>query len=266
MKKLRFYPALFFVLGIIVSMTGCSVGGNSSYTVVERLETQQLCVAFRLDDRVGNAVNAALAELQAEGEVAKLSEKWFGEDRSLLKGDAEALSKLETPVEPRTLLVGYDAGHMPFSGGGTSSPEGFDVELAKKVCEKLGWRTKFVAVDVSKAEVELGSGNVDCIWGGFADDGSSKKISCSPAYMENTVIIASLNGSGVRTAKSLSDKTLAVSETGLFSSVLEKFPDVSQQAEFLAKLPGGTDACFEALKSGACDAILTDMAGIDYYE
>lgn len=266
MKKIRLVLAMILVFGLLLSLTGCKMLGNDTYTVVERLENQKLCVAFRFGDKAGDAVIAALSELEAEGEVESISHKWFGEDRSLLKGDENALASLESPAEPRTFIVGFDPAHLPFSGGSASSPTGFDVELARKVCEKLGWKIKFVAVDVSKAEVELASGNVDCVWGAYAYDEGSTKLSQSPVYMENTVIVASLNGSGIRTEKSLSGKTLAVSEAGLYSSVLDRHSDISDRAEFLVKLPGGPDACFDALESGACDAIVTDLASIEYHK
>ncbi len=265
MRKLRTFSALLIALGIIISLTGCKVGGNSKYSVVERLESQQLCVAFRLDDRAGDAVIAAMAELEAEGEVEKLTRKWFGDDSSLLKGEAESISKLDFDVEPRTFIVGYDAGHLPFSGEEGGVLMGFDVEFARAVCTKLGWKIKFVAIDVSTASVELNSGNVDCVWGGLPYSADSKKISQSPPYMKNTIIVAGLSGSGIHSTKGLSDKTLAVSENGCFANILNSHPEISEKSAFILSLPGSVDACLEALDNGVCDAVVADLASIDYY-
>lgn len=261
MRKCSLALALILIIGLLVPLTSCKVGDNSKYSVVERLETQQLCVAFRQEDKAGDAVIAALAELEAEGEVNSLTRKWFGSDLSLLKGDEQAISKLDFEIEQRTFIMGYDAWHLPFSGEVDGAAAGFDVDLAKAVCSKLGWRIKFVAVDVSNAYVELNSGNVDCVWGGLPYDESSTKIRQSPVYFKNTVIIAALAGTG----RSLSGKTLAIPEMGCFIAILDAHPDMKKKPEFIVKLPGGVDACFEALDKGVCDAIITDLAGIDYY-
>lgn len=251
---------------MVITLFGCQALGNEKFSVVARLENQQLCVAFRSGDRAGEAVIAALQELQAEGEVDVLSRKWFGKERSLLRGDGDALSGLEFELTERDFIIGYDAGRMPFSGKEGGKPTGFDVELARLACQKLGWNPKFLAIDVGSAKTELDSGNVDCVWGAYAYDENASGLSQSPAYMENIVVIASLNGSGVRSLKSLSGKTLAVSELGGFAAVLERNSEAYSAPEYLIKLPGNSDECFKALEEGSCDAIVTDLASLDYYK
>lgn len=265
MNKIKKPLALLLALILGVSMAGCSIGGNDKYRVVEELTDQQFCVGFRLDDKVGKYITAAMAVLQDSGAITKLSQKWFGTDASLLQGDGEALSKL-LEIPNRTLIVGYDDGRMPFSGKGSGGqPDGFDVELAKAVCKELGWKIRFIAIDVSQAEVELNSGNVDCVWGGYAYDKAAKKITQSPVYMENTIIIASLAGSKIRSKGSLSNKTLTLSENSYYSLMLEENPALEAKLSMVNRVPGGTEACFAALDEGSCDAIITDRAAIDYY-
>ena len=142
---------------------------------------------------------------------------------------------------------------------------GFDVELAKEVCALLGWKVKFIPIDVSHAEVELNSGNVDCVWGGFAYDESYKKIDISPIYMENTVVLASLSGSKVRSAGSLSGRTLTLSENCYYNAVLEQNSTLKNKPAIINRVPGGTASCIEALNGGSCDAIITDIYALFYY-
>jgi len=267
MKKLKTAVSVISILSIIFSIAGCASLGNGKYNVVARLDKQKLCVAFREGDRCGDAVTAALRVLQSDGDIDELSRKWFGDNRSLLKGDEEALSELEFDIEPRTFIVGYDSARLPFSGQITKGvPTGFDVELAKMVCDKLGWRVKYVAINTADAKTELDSGNVDCVWGGYAYDENAKGISQSPVYLENTVVVASLSGSGVRSSGSLSGKTLALSENGGFSKVLENNSSLAEKPQYIIKLPGGCDECFKALEDGSCDAIITDLDAVEYYK
>lgn len=266
MKKLHKPLALGLIFAMFLTLIGCQTLGNEKFSVAARLETQQLCVAFRAGDRVGEAVSAALREIQAEGEVDSLSRRWFGKELSILRGNDEAISGLEFELTERDLIIGYDAGRLPFSGDEGGKPTGFDVELARLVCQKLGWNAKFLAINVGNAKTELNSGNVDCVWGAYAYDASETGLGQSPAYMENTVVIASLKGSGVRSLKSLSGKTLAVSELGGFTAILEKNKEAYSAPEYLVKLPGNSDQCFKALEEGSCDAIVTDLASLEYYK
>ena len=260
--------ALALVLSVllIISISGCSTGGNDKYRVADKLAQQEFCVAFRLEDKAGEAVVAALHVLQDSGKVSELSQKWFNEDVSLLKGDPEALSNLSEDVEKRTFIIGYDSGRLPFSGSSTSGTAmGFDIDLAKEVCKQLGWKAKFIPIDVSQAVVELNSGNVDCVWGGFAYEENNTDINQSPVYMKNTIVLASLTGSNVRSIMSLSGKTLTLSENGYFNAVLEGSEALKNKPKYIVKVPGGTKECFEALDDGACNAIITDLASLDYY-
>jgi len=260
--------ALAFVLSLIliISTTGCGIGGNYKYRVADRLAQQEFCVAFRLDDKAGEAVIAALKVLQDSGKVSELSQKWFAEDLSLLKGESEAL-KVMGAVEKRTFIIGYDPGRLPFSGTATGGEAiGFDIDLAREVCKELGWKAKFIPIDVLQATVELNSGNVDCVWGGFAFDEKNTDINQSPVYMKNTIVLASLTNSNVRSIGSLSGKTLTLSENGYYNALLEASDALKNKPKYIVRVPGGTDECFKALDDGKCSAIITDLEALDYYK
>ena len=166
----------------------------------------------------------------------------------------------------KKIIVGLDDNYPPMGFKDENNEiTGFDVDLAKEVCNQLGWKVKFLPIDVSQATVELNSGNVDCVWGGFAYDESNTDINQSPVYLENTIILASLTSSNVRSVRSLSGKTLTLSENAYFNAVLEGNEALQNKPEYIVRVPGGTDECFEALDNGACNAIITDLAALDYY-
>lgn len=271
MKKLRSILALVLAILLIISLCGCA-GGNSKYKVIKRLESQQFCIAFRQGDTSGDAVIAALAVLQGNNTVSELSSRWFGEDLSELEGDTEALDTFLaeseiTEIEDRTYIVGYDSGRLPISGADANGkPTGFDVELARAFCDLLGWRVKFVSIDAADAEVELGSGNVDCVMGGYAYNADEENIDQSPVYMKNTVVVATLAGSGIHSIRGLTDKTLTVGNTGYFQNMLEEYPELNEKPKFVVTIPGDMDECFAALDDKSADAIISDLVSLDYYE
>jgi len=268
MKKTIRVIAFALSMMLAISTAGCALGGNAKYRVDEKLADQELCAGFRQSDKSGAAVIAALAVLQASGKVDEISQKWFGEDVSLLKGDPDALDNLIDKVEPRTFIIGYDADRLPFSGTDENGNAiGFDVDFAQAVCDRLGWKAKFIPIDVSKASVELDSGNVDCVWGGLAyDAANTKKINQSPVYMKNTIVLASLVGSKVKSIGSLSGQTLTLSDNAYYNAVLDGNEALKSKPAYIVRVKDGTAGSFKALNSNACGAIITDMAALDYYK
>lgn len=254
--------ALFFAL--VLSFAGCG-GGNEKYKVADNLAQEQFCVAFRPDDKAGPAVIAAMQELQAEGKVTELSLKWFGKDVSTLEGKADAVNSLSEKPKKRAFLIGCDGGRLPFSGKENGKMTGFDVALAQAVCDKLGWTAKFIPIDVSKATVELGSGNVDCVWGGYVYDEKETDVSVSPVYMKNTVVLAALAGSDIHGIGSLSGKTLTLTDNAYHNAMLEQYPKLKSKPGYIIKVTGGMADCFDALNSGKSDAIITDQLALRYY-
>jgi ABC-type amino acid transport substrate-binding protein len=83
--------------------------------------------------------------------------------------------------------------------------------------------------------------------------------------MESTVIVASLAGSDFRNSSSLSGATLALPESGQFRDILENHQDVANRPEYTIMLPQGGDECLAALEDGTADAVVTDMASINYH-
>lgn len=266
MNKTKRALIMLLALALIISLSACSMNEVGKYKIASRLKEQSFCIGFRQGDKVSVPVLAALSELQASGKISELSIRWFGEDISKLKGDNTALDVLAQPLEPRVLIVGCDGSRLPFSGEDEDGVmTGFDPELAKEVCALLGWQIRFIPIDVSQAQVELNSGNVDCVWGGFAYDEGYNKIDLSPVYMENTVILASLSGSKLSSTGGLSGKTLTLGENCYHNAVMEENSALTNRPAIINRVPGGTVACIEALNSGGCDAIITDLYALFYY-
>ena len=136
---------LLLALAVCLSLAGC---GGVSYGVnpVMTLVSQDYSMAFRNDDMVYYYVVAALEEMNAEGTIAELSRKWLGSNMVSFGRRANALSAYEPP-EPRTFIIGVDENSFPFAYGDNGNYWGFDVELATRMCEKLGWTLQVHVVE-----------------------------------------------------------------------------------------------------------------------
>ena len=159
---------LLLVLAAALSL--CACGGGGKYKVVKSLGSQKYSIGFRNGDSTYHYIDKALRELSYEGVIDDLSSQWFGSSRAVdFPSKKDALDELGY-IEERTFIIGVDLESAPLSFSKNGEYVGFDIDLANKVCEKLGWVLKVQPIHSEDAYVELNSGNIDCAWGGVALD------------------------------------------------------------------------------------------------
>lgn len=251
---------LLLLLALLAAFSACGQETVGGYVVSETgLDNRVLSIGCREGDPLMDILIAALQVRAADGTVAQLSRSWFGGDVTSLKGDSEALTGLDIPQD-RILVLGYDASSLPFSGTDDQGHAiGFEIELAESVCALLGWELRALAVDVTNADVELASGNVDCIWGGasLSDAGGLRVLS----YMETEYVLISLAEAPVKRLNALNGKILSYPS---FAGDAVLSADLASVADTAAAL-ASTQACLTALDAGRCDAVLTDALAAAYY-
>ena len=87
---------------------------------------------------------------------------------------------------------------------------GFDLEVAKEVAERLGLEFVPQPVDWAAKDMELESGNIDCIWNGFTMTGREDDYTWSEAYMANQQVFVVTAESGIKTLADLAGKVVEV--------------------------------------------------------
>ncbi|MBO7722087.1 MAG: transporter substrate-binding domain-containing protein [Kiritimatiellae bacterium] len=162
-------------------------------------------------------------------------------------------------------VVGFDPESPPYcckDGGGY---KGFDLDLARAVCEKKGWRFVANPINWDSKDVALDSGAVDCIWSGFTMQGREKAYTWSSAYIDNSQVVLVKKGSPVKTLKDLAGKTVGVqADTPVQKALSGKDPSNAAAARLGAafkKLIAEPD-CNQAvgeLDTGALDAVALDV-------
>ena len=257
---------LLLLLALCLSLAGC---GGVSYGVntVITLATQEYSMAFRNDDIIYYYVVAAIEELNAEGAIAELSRKWLGSNMVSFNKKAGALSAYQQS-EPRVFRIGVDENSFPFAYGDNGNYWGFDVELATKVCQKLGWTLDTKVIDKENVYIELYSGNIDCAWGGLAlpqDEIENGSYTVCGPYVQNDIVIASRDGSNIWNGLQLNGRKMAMPTTPEAMEALQSSGKVANRLGQITRLAGGTTECFSYLYSGKCDLILTDSTAIAYY-
>ena len=104
-------------------------------------------------------------------------------------------SDLEYVKNKGTLIIGItDFEPIDFKKEGSDDWTGFDAELARLACEKLGVTPVFQEIEWVQKENELAGRTIDCIWNGLTwSEERAENMGMSDPYMVNRQVIV-VNG------------------------------------------------------------------------
>ncbi len=255
--------AITLVLCLLLPMAACGqiVG---SYRIVETLGEQSYSIGFRNDDYVRYYVEAALQELAADGTISGLANSWFIENNTYFASRSGALSQFDG-IPQRTLLVGADPDAYPLSYLEGDQFTGFDVELARAVCERLGWSVQFISIKSEDAYVELSSGNVDCAWGGLTLDTESTDYVTLTPYLTDELVIITRADTGAKSLRGLNGGSLAITVEQKYMDLLNQNTKLMERFSEIKRLTGGLQALLDAINSGQASAALVSSTALLHY-
>jgi polar amino acid transport system substrate-binding protein len=171
----------------------------------------------------------------------------------------------QTANDEDTFIVGFDAEFPPYGYKDNSGNyTGFDLDLAKEVCERNNWTFKAQPIDWDAKDAELDSGSIDCIWNGFTIDGRENDYTWSNPYFDNKQIFVVKSSSNISTIDDLSGKTVETQKDssalaalkGDNKTIASKFATLTEVADY--------NTAFMDLESGACDAVAMDIGVAEY--
>ena len=157
---------------------------------------------------------------------------------------------------------GFDLDYRPYSYIDDNGENGgFDVEMAKAVCEYYGWEYEAVPFNWDAKDAELNAGSCDCIWSGFTMNGREDDYLWSEPYSNNTQVIMVKKDSGIAKLADLEGKKVGVQTA---TSAYDLLNDEEGQKALM-----DTFASLEVyetytigindLKAGAVDALAVDV-------
>jgi len=249
---------LLLALTTLFTLSAC---GGGRYKTVKTICDRQYSIAFRNGDTTYHYIDAAIKELNYEGTIDILAGKWLGGKSTVsFASKKNAISELGY-IEPRTFTIGVDLSSFPLCFESGSDYDGFDVELARAVCNKLGWQLRVHPILSKDAYIELNSGNIDCAWGGVVLDTESTNYTILATYMSDKLVIAA-KGNG---KSFLQGGSLYVGTDQMYLDVLEETPNISAKLEQITRVSGTPTEYFAHLDMGDCDFIIATQSGVRYY-
>ena len=203
----------------------------------------------------GGAASAP-AETKAESTEAKTEAAETTEKAAEAEG--------ETKAEGGTLIVGFDQDFPPMGFMGDDGEyTGFDLELAQEAAKRLGLEYKPQPIAWDAKDMELESGNIDCLWNGFTMTGREDGYTWSEPYMENSQVFVVAGDSGIKSQADLAGKVVECQVDSSAEAALKEVPDLTATfAQLLTTADYNT--AFMDLEQGAVDAIAMDVVVAGY--
>ena len=214
-------------------------------------------------------VSAALAAVMALSMTACGSSNSAAETTAADTEAAESHAEETTAEEAKTtdggtLIVGFDQDFPPMGFVGDDGEyTGFDLELAQEVAKRLGLEYKAQPIAWDSKDMELESGNIDCIWNGFTMTGREDDYTWTEPYMANQQVFVVANDSDINSQADLAGKIVEVQADSSAEAALKEAPELTATFKELLTTADYNTA-FMDLEQGAVDAIAMDVIVAGY--
>ena len=171
--------------------------------------------------------------------------------------------------DDNTLIVGFDAEFPPYGYQDDNGEYvGFDLDLAKEVCERNGWELVKQPINWDSKDMELDAETIDCIWNGFTMTGRENDYTWTCAYIDNSQVFVVKADSGIASQADLKDKNVGVQADSSALAALENEEEggAADLAATFASLTqyGDYNTGFMELESGVIDALAMDIGVAQY--
>lgn len=186
---------------------------------------------------------------------------------------AEETKAEETAAEPEspsaegeggTFIVGFDQDFPPMGFvGDDGEVTGFDLALAEETAKRLGLTFTPQPIAWDSKDMELESGNIDCIWNGFTMTGREDNYTWTEPYMANTQVFVVAKDSGISSQADLAGKVVEVQIDSSAEAALKEASDLTASFGQLLTTADYNTA-FMDLEQGAVDAIAMDVIVAGY--
>ncbi|WP_416795098.1 transporter substrate-binding domain-containing protein [Blautia obeum] len=174
--------------------------------------------------------------------------------------------------DKKTLKVAMECGYAPYNwtqpddsngavqiSGSSDYAYGYDVMMAKKIADELGYDLEIVKLDWDSLVPAVQSGQVDCVIAGQSITKERQQmVDFTDPYYYASIITLVKNDEDYKDAASVEDLKGATvtsqQNTIWYDSCLPQIPDAD-----ILPAQESAPAMLVALESGKCDAVVTDM-------
>ncbi|BAH05933.1 ABC transporter substrate-binding protein [Clostridium kluyveri] len=175
----------------------------------------------------------------------------------------ETQNSLEKVKKAGVLKIGLEDSFPPMEFRDSKNVlQGFDVDMANAIGEKLGVKTEFVGTEFNGIVLALKSGKFDVIISGLSiDEDRKKEIDFSEPYIENSqIIITKVENDTIKTSKDLEGKIVGVGLGTTSEKVAKELTGLKEVKKY-----DKTTEELQDLLIGRIDAVIVDEPVGKYY-
>lgn len=179
-------------------------------------------------------------------------------------GDTAAAAEGTVKTPSGKFTVGFDQEFPPMGFVGDDGQfTGFDLDLAKEVASRLGLEFVPQPINWDAKDMELDSGNIDCIWNGFTMQGREDDYTWVGPYMANNQVFVVTADSDIASKEDLAGKAVEVQKDSSGLAALQGDAELSTSFGSMTEVADYNTALMD-LESGACDAVCMDSIVAGY--
>ncbi|MBR6616972.1 MAG: transporter substrate-binding domain-containing protein [Oscillospiraceae bacterium] len=173
----------------------------------------------------------------------------------------ESLKKVK---DAGKIVLGLDATFKPM--GFTDENDqivGFDIDVAKEVCKRMGVSLELYAVNWDTKEQDLNAGTIDLIWNGLSVSDERKQVMLmSEPYMDNEMVFVVNGSSEIKELSDLKDAKIGVQNGSTALDILNASEVVANGATPV-ELATNVEA-LQQLELNMVDAVFMDSVVANY--
>lgn len=176
-------------------------------------------------------------------------------------GKDESLKKVK---DAGKIVLGLDATFKPM--GFTDENDqivGFDIDVAKEVCTRMGVKLELYPVNWETKEQDLNAGTIDLIWNGLSVSDERKQVMLmSEPYMDNEMVFVVNGSSEIKALSDLKDAKIGVQNGSTALEILNASEVVANGATPV-ELATNVEA-LQQLELNMVDAVFMDSVVANY--
>lgn len=181
------------------------------------------------------------------------------------KRDNGSDRSLEKVKENGVFVLGLDDSFPPMGfRDDNNTIVGYDVDLAREVCKRLGVELVLQPIDWAAKEQELNTGKIDCIWNGFTMTPQREEaLNFTKPYLDNAQVVIVRADSGIKTLADLKGKTAGLQAGSSASDALDSNSAFKSSLKGVIEFKDNLTA-FMDLEVKGVDAVIMDMVVGNY--
>jgi polar amino acid transport system substrate-binding protein len=136
---------------------------------------------------------------------------------------------------------------------------GYDIDLAREVCNRLGVKLVPQPIDWNAKEQELNTGEIDCIWNGMTINDERKAAMCmTPAYLKNAQVVVVTKSSPYQKLSDLAGKNCGVQAGSSAEDAIDGNAAFKSSLKSIVPFKENMTALMD-LETGGVDAVVMDL-------